>query len=165
TNDSSLSGVPRILAIVVDPKTPSTLYAMGRFTTPAGFPDAVLKSTDAGATWSAVSKLTFLYTSIAALLVIDPSNTKVLYTMNLNSGLEVSRDGGVTWSAPAIPFPAGSSGGGTSNQPSLAGVATDPNHSGVVYAVGPNGVVHPGKGYLLKSTDFGTTWSVPTSGA
>jgi photosystem II stability/assembly factor-like uncharacterized protein len=113
TNDPSLSGVPRILAMVVDPKTPSTVYAVGRFTTPAGFPNAVLKSTDAGATWAVVSKLSFLYTSTVALLAIDPVNTKVLYTMNFNSGVEVSTDGGVTWNAPAIPFPAGSSSGGT----------------------------------------------------
>ena len=165
TNDSALPGVPKILAIVIDPRTPSTVYAMGRFTSPSGFPIAFLKSTDAGANWSVVSKPTFTFTSTAGLLAIDPVNTKVLYTMNFSSGLEVSTDGGVTWSTPAIPFPAGSAGGGTPNQPSLAGVATDPNHSGVVYAVGPNAVVHPGKGYLLKSTDFGKTWTVLASAA
>jgi uncharacterized protein (TIGR03437 family) len=164
-NDSSLPGVPKILAMVVDPQTPSTVYAMARFTSPSGLPLALLKTTDSGATWSVVSKPPFSYTSATGLLAIDPVKTNVLYTMNFASGLEVSTDGGVTWRAPAIPFPAGSASGGTTTQPSLAGVATDPNHSGVVYAVGPNAVIHPGKGYLLKSTDFGSTWSVLMSGA
>ncbi|HLJ17302.1 MAG TPA: hypothetical protein VKV15_22595, partial [Bryobacteraceae bacterium] len=46
TNDSSLPGVPKIFAIVVDPQTPSTAYAIGRFDSPSGFPLAFLKSTD-----------------------------------------------------------------------------------------------------------------------
>ncbi|HLJ13610.1 MAG TPA: IPT/TIG domain-containing protein, partial [Bryobacteraceae bacterium] len=165
-NDSSLPGVPKIFAIVVDPQTPSTAYAIGRFDSPSGFPLAFLKSTDSGANWSVVSKPTFSYTfGTAALLVIDPVKTNVLYTMNASDGLEVTTDGGVTWSAPTIPKPGGSPSGGTSNQPSLAGVAADPNDSGVVYVTGGNPAFHPGKGYLLKSTDFGNTWSVLTSTA
>src|SRR5271154_4269750 len=73
TNDSSLPGVPKIFAMVVDPQTPSTVYAMGRFSSPSGSPLAFLKSIDAGANWSVVSKPTFAYTSgSAALLAIDP---------------------------------------------------------------------------------------------
>jgi uncharacterized protein (TIGR03437 family) len=163
SNDSSLPGVPKILAMVVDPQTPSTVYATARFDSPSGFPLAFLKSTDSGATWSVVSKPTFPFTSAAGLLAIDPVKTDVLYTMNSSSGLEVSMNGGVTWSAPAIPKPAGSPSGGTANQPSLAGVAADPKQSGVVYVIGGNPAFHPGKGYLLKSTDFGNTWTILTS--
>ena len=166
TNDSSLPGVPKIFTMAVDPQTPSTVYAIGRFDSPSGFPLAFLKSTDSGANWSVVSKPTFSYTSgSAALLAIDPVKTNVLYTMNASDGLEVTTDGGVTWIAPTIPKPAGSPAGGTSNQPSLAGVAVDPNHSGVVYVIGGNSAFHPGKGYLLKSTDFGNTWTLLTSTA
>jgi uncharacterized protein (TIGR03437 family) len=39
TNDSSLPGVPKIFAIVVDPQTPSTVYAIGRFDSASGFAD------------------------------------------------------------------------------------------------------------------------------
>src|ERR1035441_7395605 len=153
TNDSSLPGQPKIFAIVVDPQTPSTVYAIGRFDSPSGFPLAFLKSTDSGANWSVVSKLTFSYTSgIAALLAIDPVKTNVLYTMAASDGLEVTTDGGVTWSAPTIPKPAGSASGGTPNQPSLQGVAADPNYSGVVYVVGGNASFHPGKGHLFKTS-------------
>ena len=166
SNDSSLPGEPNTLVMTVDPQTPSTVYAFGRFTSSSGQPLAFLKSTDSGVTWSVVSKPSFSYTSAAgALLAIDPVKTNVLYTMNASSGLEVSMDGGVTWTAPTIPKPAGSSSAGTSNQPSLAGVAADPNQSGVVYVIGGNAAFHPGKGYLLKSTDFGNTWTVLTSTA
>jgi uncharacterized protein (TIGR03437 family) len=166
TNDSSLPGEPSTLVIAVDPQTPSTVYAFGRFTSVSGQPLAFLKSTDSGATWSVVSKPAFSYTfSTKALLAIDSVKTNVLYTMNSLDGLEVTTDGGVTWSAPAITKPAGSPSGGTANQPNLAGVATDPNHSGVVYVVGGNPAFHPGKGYLLKSTDFGNTWTILTSTA
>src|ERR1039457_4778531 len=166
TSDSSLPGVPKIFAIVVDPQTPSTVYAIGRFDSPSGFPLAFLKSTDSGANWSVVSKPTFSYTfGTAALLAIDPVKTNVLYTIAASDGLEVTTDGGATWTAPTIPKPEGSARGGTPNQPSLNGVAADPNQSGVVYVVGGNLSFHPGKGYLLKSADFGNTWTLLTSTA
>jgi uncharacterized protein (TIGR03437 family) len=113
-----------------------------------------------------VSKPTFSYASgVATLLAIDPVKTNVLYTMNAADGLEVTTDGGVTWNAPTIPKPTGSASSGTPNQPSLQGVAADPNHSGVVYVVGGNASFHPGKGYLFKSADFGNTWTLLTSTA
>src|SRR5438270_8186251 len=122
-NDPLLPGVPKIFTMLVDPQTPSTVYAIGRFTTPAGFPLTFLKSTDSGANWTVVSKPTFTYTfGTGALLAIDPVKTNVLYTMNASAGLEVSTDGGVTWTAPTIAKPAGSSSGGTANQPAVAGV-------------------------------------------
>jgi uncharacterized protein (TIGR03437 family) len=166
TNDSSLPGLPKIFAMAVDPQAPSTVYAIGRFSSPSGSPLAFLKSIDAGANWSVVSKPTFAYTSgAAALLAIDPVKTNVLYTIAAGDGLEMTTDGGVTWSAPTIPKPAGSPGSGSPNQPSINGMAVDPNHSGVIYVVGGNSAFHPGKGYLLKSTDFGNTWTLLTSTA
>ena len=89
--------------MAVDPQNPSTVYAFGRFGT-NGQTLAFLKSTDSGANWSVVSKPTFPYTSgLAGLLAIDPVKTNVLYTMAANNGLEITTDGGVTWSAPTIP--------------------------------------------------------------
>ncbi len=165
SNDSSLPGQPEVFSIVVDPQTTSTVYAFARFG-PNGQTLAFIKSTDAGANWSVVSKPTFSYTyGTAALLGIDPVKTNVLYTMNASDGLEISTDGGVTWIAPTIPKPPGSPNGGTANQPDVHGFAVDPNHSGVVYAIGGNSAFHPGKGYFFKSTDFGNTWTLLTSTA
>jgi uncharacterized protein (TIGR03437 family) len=164
SNDSSLPGQPEVFSIVVDPQNTSTVYAFARFG-PNGQTLAFIKSTDAGANWSVVSKPTFSYVyGTDALLAIDPVKTNVLYAMNASEGLEITTDGGVTWTAPAIPKPAGSA-SATPNQPSLHGVAVDPNHSGVVYVVGGNASFHPGKGYLLKSTDFGNTWTILTTTA
>ena len=166
TNDPSLPGEPSTLVMAVDPQTPSTVYAFGRFTSASGSPLAFLKSTDSGATWSVVSKPAFSYTfDTKALLAIDPVKTNVLYTMNASDGMEVTMDGGVTWNTPTIPKPTGSPSGATANQPYLEGVAADPNHSGVVYVVGGNASFHTGKGYLLKSTDFGNSWTLLTSNA
>ncbi|HEY4359599.1 MAG TPA: IPT/TIG domain-containing protein [Bryobacteraceae bacterium] len=165
-NDPALTGVPKILAVVLDPQTPSTVYAIGKYDLANGMPLAFLKSTDAGANWSVVSKPTFTFTGTdGGSLTIDPVRTNVLYAMNNSGGLEVTTDGGVTWSAPTIPKPTGSASQGTPNQPGLNGVATDPNHSGVVYVIGGNASFHPGKGYLFKSTDFGNTWTLLTSTA
>ncbi len=166
TNDPSLPGEPSTLVMAVDPQTPSTVYAFGRFTSASGSPLAFLKSTDSGATWSVVSKPAFSYTfDTKALLAIDPVKTNVLYTMNASDGMEVTMDGGVTWNTPTIPKPTGSPSGATANQPYLEGVAADPNHSGVVYVVGGNASFHTGKGYLLKSTDFGNSWTLLTPNA
>jgi len=118
SNDSSLPGGPKTLVITVDPQTPSTVYALPRYIGPSGFPLAFLKSTGLGATRSVVSKPTFPFTRGAGLLAIDPVKTNVLYTRNFDSGVEVIADGGLTWTAPTIPKPAGSSSGGTSNEPS-----------------------------------------------
>jgi len=165
SNDSSLPGQPKVMVMVVDPLTPSTIYAFARFG-PNGQTLAFLKSTDAGSNWSVVSKPTFSYTfSSGGLLGIDPVKTNVLYAMNASDGLEVTMDGGVTWSLPTISKPAGAPNGGTANQPSLAGFAADPNHSGVIYAIGGNPAFHPGKGFLFKSADFGNTWTLLTSTA
>jgi uncharacterized protein (TIGR03437 family) len=166
SNDSSLTGQPAFLSMAVDPLTPSKVYAFARYLSLQGEPLVFFKSTDAGATWSVVSKPTFSYTfGTTALFAIDSVKTNVFYTMNASDGLEVSTDGGVTWSAPTIPKPTGSPNGGTPNQPDIHGFAVDPNHSGVVYAIGGNAAFHPGKGYFFKSSDFGTTWTLVTSTA
>ena len=165
SNDPALPGQPKMLVMVVDPRTPSTVYGFARFG-PNGQTLAFIKSTDAGSNWSVVSKPTFSYTfANGGLLAIDAVKTNVLYAMNASDGVEVTTDGGVTWSAPTISKPAGAPNGGTPNQPSMAGVAADPNQSGVVYAIGGNPAFHPGKGFFFKSTDFGSTWSLVSSTA
>ena len=76
-----LSGGWGSYTVVVDPDLPSTLYV--------GRPDGILKSLDAGATWTHLSGPTG-----AAALVIDP-HTATLYAGG--SGVWQSFDGGGTW--------------------------------------------------------------------
>jgi uncharacterized protein (TIGR03437 family) len=95
-------------------------------------------------------------------LTVDPVKTNILYSSKFATRrFEVSTDGGLTWTEPDMPRPPGSPG---TNQPQITGVAADPNRSGVVYAVGPENVARPGLGYLLQSTDFGSTWSILAQG-
>jgi photosystem II stability/assembly factor-like uncharacterized protein len=73
--------------VVFDPQSPSTLYAA----TWAG----VWKSTDAGATWSALN--TGLTNTDVRSLAIDPLTTTTLYA-GTPIGLFKTTDGGETWS-------------------------------------------------------------------
>jgi photosystem II stability/assembly factor-like uncharacterized protein len=79
---SSHNGVT-ISSLVIDPLTPTTLYA--------GTPGGMFKSTDGGATWSASA----LVNTISAL-AIDPLAPSILY-VGVSGGIFKSTDGGVTW--------------------------------------------------------------------
>ena len=75
-----------ITALTVDPSTPSTLYAI----TPQG---GLFKSTDAAASWKAVSGLRWL-----SFLAIDPNNSSTIYAATQH-GVVKSTDGGESWNA------------------------------------------------------------------
>ncbi len=132
--------------IVIDPKTPSTLYAV----TDGG--DQVQKSVDGGKTWTQLSGLDLVS---GAVLAVDPVTPSTLYagssgltTGNPPGGIYKSIDAGNTWTL------------------STAGLGTgfidptqiwvDPDNTAIVYAAINN--------YLTKSRDGGVTWTmVPTT--
>ena len=121
-------------AIVVDPGGSGTIY----MATVAG---GVLKSADAGNTWSAVNNG---LTDLAMIgLAMDAAGPQTVYTGN--AGLFKTDDGGVTWrSLPAI-------------SGAVTVVAADPNRAGVIYAgVCPTTSAN---GSIRKSVDGGTTWT------
>jgi uncharacterized protein (TIGR03437 family) len=159
STDAKLQGALTLRGIVVDPQNPSNVYATGLFLSTSAF----LKSTDAGETWSAFAQPSGVSFDLGpGALTIDPAKTNVLYSSSfVTRRFIVSTDGGLTWSEPNIPRPAGAPG---TNQPQITGVATDPNRSGVVYAVGPQSIGRVGQGYILQSTDFGATWSILAQG-
>ncbi|PYS64027.1 MAG: hypothetical protein DMF74_08160 [Acidobacteria bacterium] len=76
-----------IIYVVIDPLTPSTLYASSGF--------GVMKSTDSGGTWNLVGPQSL--GSVA--LAIDPVTPTTLYSADNNSGGKVSKstDGGANW--------------------------------------------------------------------
>ncbi len=79
-------------AIVIDPKTPTTLYA-------GNGAKGVYKSIDAGATWAAANAG---HTSdYVQALAIDPVTPTTLY-WGTNTAFLKSVDAGKTWSAPAV---------------------------------------------------------------
>jgi hypothetical protein len=75
-------------SLVIDPKTPSTLYA--------GTGDGVYKSTNDGQNWTIVN--TGLPHATIHVLVIDPKMTSTIYA-GTDGGVYKSIDGGGYWSA------------------------------------------------------------------
>jgi photosystem II stability/assembly factor-like uncharacterized protein len=120
-----------VSGLIVDPLTPSTLYA-GSY-----YEGRIYKSIDKGATWSGVD----LVLRGVFALAIDPMNPAVLYASDVHS-LFKSTDGGASWSATAL-----SSG-------YVDALAIDPQIPDTLYA----GTWYF-DGHVYKSTDGGSSWS------
>lgn len=78
-----------VFDLVVDPRSPSTLYAA------TGRPTPLWKSLDRGATWHRAS-LGLPRGAILMNLAIDPTNSSTLY-LATDGGLFVTDDGAATW--------------------------------------------------------------------
>jgi hypothetical protein len=118
--------------IVVDPQTPSTLYA--------GTSVGVFKSTNAGGFWSAQN--TGLSGTPVTALAIDPKNPSTLFVAT-PAGVFKSVDAGAHWSS--------SDAGLGSDSPGVRALTVDPRDSATVYAGTGVGV--------FKSTDGGANWT------
>ncbi len=78
-----------INALAVDPQTPDIIYA--------GTGGGVFKSTDGGASWSAINNgLTNTYVNALAL---DPQTPTIIYAGTGGGSVFKTTDGGVSWSA------------------------------------------------------------------
>ncbi len=133
--------------IVIDPKTPSTLYAV----TDGG--DQVQKSVDGGKTWTQLSGLDLVS---GAVLAVDPVTPSTLYAGSTGlttgkppGGIYKSIDAGNTWTLSTAGL-----GKGFINPTQIW---VDPDNTAIVYAAINNN-------YLTKSRDGGVTWTtVPTT--
>jgi photosystem II stability/assembly factor-like uncharacterized protein len=176
----NLSPPRSINAVVIDPQTPSTLYAGTN-----GGP-GVYKSTDSGTTWTALNTGSSGVAVVA--MAIDPITPANIYaaTISPNTGVMKSTNGGSTWVSqnltgtggiyslamdPVTPSTLylGSNGGlfkttngGTSWAPSNNGLTTyaftitvDPSTPATVYAAG---------GGVFKSTNAGANWAPINTG-
>jgi len=127
-----------VFRMVIDPRTPTTVYVVS-------IGEGVFKTTDGGHTWTAAS--TGLPEHVFAdALVIDAQNQDTLYIVS--GGLFKTTDGGDSW------FPVSS---GLPQPTDVRAVVVDPQSPATLYA----------STYLsgiFKSTDGGGTWSV-TSGS
>jgi hypothetical protein len=140
--------VPSAVPRVVTPASGSDLFAVCPSGGAAGtLAYAVWRSADAGATWSAVSSTALRLTDSGTVSVAVANAADLLAASGgdpaLHGSLEVSRDGGRTWAAPANPPPVPASGW------AWLGAA-----GGSVYDALPYGA---GAGYW-KSVDWGATW-------
>ncbi len=136
-------------AIALDPKNPDTVYVgtgEENFAQDSYYGAGILKSTDAGATWTSLVG-PFLHDTISEISIAPDSSGILLAS---RQGVWLSTDGAATWTQ------------------TLSGVATsvvfDPNNAGNAYAaVGATG--GSSKNGVYHSTDGGVTWTRFTTGA
>lgn len=129
---SGLAG-QEITALVIDPLTPTTVYA-------GVLGGGVFKSTDAGGEWIAINN--GLTTTQIRALAIDPQTPATLYAGSGGAGLFRTLDGGDNWTLVDNV---------RMNTNFIFDIAVDPSTPSTLY-VGGNGES------LLKSVDGGTTW-------
>lgn len=143
----TVAGLPAggaVYQLVVDPVTPSNLYAVSG--------PGVFKSADSGATWT----LVFRTLNPASDLVIEPENPSVLYVAyggDAQKTLFKTTDGGQTWNE-------ADNGIGMISSFQIDGVyriAVDPVNDGVAYATTYNTGV-------FKTTDHGANWHAINTG-
>jgi photosystem II stability/assembly factor-like uncharacterized protein len=141
------SGVPAAGAntgnIVIDPLTPTTLYADNGGATSPGL---VIKSTDGGVTWApAGSGLPPAFSSRA--LAIDPVTPSTLYAAFCGDGVYKTIDGGAAWTPAVAGLPA---------DPCVTSLALDPATPSTLYA-GHRDFTGPSQ--VFTSTNGAGTWA------
>jgi len=127
-----------VIALAVDPQTPSVVYAGAQF-------GGVFKTATAGSFWTPIDNgLTSL--QIHAL-AIDPKTPSVVYAGTTLGGVFKTTTGGVSWFASnsGLPFPSGSD--------FVYAIAIDPSNPTTLY-------LGTASGSVFKSTNGGTSWSV-----
>ena len=129
--------------LVIDPKTPNTLYATGSaYATNVGV--GIFKSTNGGANWRAINF--GLTTTAVYSLAISRQTPDILYAGTWGSGVFKSIDGGESWAATNL------------TNTFVNGIAIDPQNPRIVYAATMNGASWA-VGGLHKSTDGGISWT------
>jgi uncharacterized repeat protein (TIGR01451 family) len=125
-----------ILSLVIDPLTPTTLFA--------GTSGGVFKSTDGGSNWSLMnSGLTDLNIKT---LTIDATATSTIYLGTSSRGVFRSTNGGSTWKAVNT----------GQNGMNVSSLKIDPTNHSKIYAGTDQGV--------YKTTNAGATWVASNTG-
>jgi photosystem II stability/assembly factor-like uncharacterized protein len=147
---------PYVYLVVIDPVTPSTLFAVI-----GGLNGGIFKSTSGGASWNALN--TGLTNSFFNSLVIDPATPSKLFALASGPAppnppgplLLTSTDGGESWTTRATGLPANTT---------LRSLAVAPTNSSVIYATVSLGATNgpPGTG-IFKSMDSGGSWTRVTA--
>lgn len=129
-----------VLSLAMDPTNPATIYA-------GTYGSGVFKSTNRGASWSAVN--TGLTDPYVIALVINPTNPNIIYAgVILTGGVFKSTNGGASWSFKGL--------GGSY----VAALAADPSNPNNIYENGYD-CLDPDSCFseVNKSTDGGESWN------
>src|SRR2546427_771586 len=130
-----------VLALAIDPRTSTTLYA--------GTAGGVFKTDDGGVNWRAVT--TGLTNLIVRNLAIHPQIPATIYAGTSGGGVFQSLDGGTSWRAINTGLPKGD----------VGAVAINPQTPTTVYA----GIFLGMSRGVFRSTDGGDNWRVLVSGS
>jgi len=151
-----------IHTIIVDPKSPSNVYA-------AAGGDGIFKSTNGGTSW--ISANAGLPTDVRTM-AIDPVTPTTLYAGLSVNGVYKSTNGGANWSSTGLS-------GSAASPENIAALAIDPSNTAIIFAgAGLTGIAqfHPSDNNptqalpsllltgLSKSTDGGSTWRASDTG-
>ena len=126
--------------IVFDPVTPSTMYV--------GSVVGGFKSTDSGATWTAMNFGTTPFSPNVRAIAVDPTAPATVYAGTLSTGIFKSTNAGSTWT----PM---NNGMGPN---SVLSIAIDPSNTSTIY------VGHDSQGRAHKSTDGAASWTPVNNG-
>lgn len=155
--------------ITLDPVNPDIVYAGTGDPKVTGYPfigDGVYKSTDGGMTWQ---HLGLTEQRIVSKIIVDPTNSDIIYVSclglpferNNDRGLYKSIDGGNTWSQ--ILF--------VSDQAGIVDFLLNPNNPQIIYAASwdrirnnMESIVSGPNAKIFKSTDGGNSWLQLTNG-
>ncbi len=143
-------------SIAFSPSNPSIAYAGMGDTKNAYLGSGVLKSTDAGQSWTRVSNNTLPTPGTVSDIEVDPANPNRVYLAQLSkldpdglrhsSGFYLSTDGGVSWTRTLEGL--------------VRDLAIDASSSQVLYAaVSSSDQSTTPRAGLYRSTDFGGTWA------
>ncbi|MCU0406860.1 MAG: T9SS type A sorting domain-containing protein [Ignavibacteriaceae bacterium] len=142
---TTTESIGRIYGMVVDPITPSTMYAFG-------LDQGVFKTTNSGVNWTQINS--GLTNTQVQAMGISNSNPNVLYAgtaPGANDGVYKSTNGGSSWTrvVNGITEPAGSFG--------MQAFAVHPTNPDIAYCAIFNATANPTNG-LYKTTDGGANW-------
>lgn len=139
-------------AVAIDPNNPNTVYAgtgEPNFSGDSWYGQGLLKSTDAGSTWTLI-RTPFTTGDTApdfTAIAVQQGNSNVVLAANL-AGLYRSADGGQTWTEVLSP-------GGDAGVTAVMFDVVNPN---IAYA-GLGGYYATAAGTVYMSTDAGQTWT------
>ena len=140
----------RVMAINVNPVTPSTVYS-------GTLDSGIIKTTNSGTTWFTThSGMSYVNSQC---LKICAANPNVLYcgtdSLGSSKGVYKTTDGGATWT--------NVTNDGFTSDRSIQAIVVDPTNANIVYA-GIFNAQHDVNIGVWKSTNGGTNWTAANSG-